>query len=131
MRNHIQRFERLITTLLIGMMATVVLLSVIDLAWLLIKDIITPPILLLEVNELLDLFGLFLLVMIGIELLETLRTYVREREIRAEVIILVALIALARKVVTLDIKALPSLSLLGMAAIIVSLGIAYPTPRKV
>ena len=89
------------------------------------KDIISPPVVLLDLDELLNLFGMFLLVLIGIGLLETLKAYVRERELRAEVIILVAIIALARKIVTLDVKDVPSVSLLGIAAIIVALGIAY------
>ena len=120
-----KKFERVMTTVLIGMMAVVVVLSVVDLGWVLIKDIISPPVVLLDVDELLDIFGVFLLVLIGIELLETLKAYVREREIRAEVIILVAMIALARKIITLDVKTVPSVSLLGIAGIIVALAIAY------
>jgi len=129
-RDYVKTFERLITTVLIVMMALVVVLAIVDLAWVLIKDIISPPLVLLDVDELLDVFGVFLLVLIGIELLETLRAYVRERVIRAEVIILVATIALARKIITLDVKAVPSVSLLGMAAIIVALGVSYYLIRR-
>ena len=130
MVDFVKKFERLMMTLLIAMMAVVVLLSVADLAWVLIKDILSPPLVLLDTDELLEVFGVFLLVLIGIELLETLKAYVREREIHAEVIILVAMIALARKIITLDVKAMPSVSLLGIAAIIVALGIAYHLIRQ-
>jgi len=129
-RDYVKTFERLITTVLIVMMALVVALAIVDLAWVLIKDIISPPLVLLDVDELLDVFGVFLLVLIGIELLETLKAYVRERVIRAEVIILVATIALARKIIILDMKAMPSVSLLGIAAIIVALGVTYYLIRK-
>ena len=61
------------TWLLIGMMAGVVVLAVADLAWVLVEGVISPPVVLLDVDELLDLFGMFLLVLIGIELLETLK----------------------------------------------------------
>ncbi len=125
MVDYVKKFERVVTSTLIGMMAVVIVLAVADLTWVLVKDIISPPVVLLDLDELLDLFGMFLLVLIGIELLETLKAYVRERELRAEVIILVAIIALARKIVTLDVKDVPSVSLLGIAAIIVALGIAY------
>jgi uncharacterized membrane protein (DUF373 family) len=125
MGQYLQKFERLITWILIAMMAVVVALSVVDLAWLLIKDIISPPILLLDADELLELFGFFLLIMIGIELLETLRTYVHKREIRTEVIILVALIALGRKVVIIDVKGAEDISLLGIAAMILALAISF------
>lgn len=122
---YLQKFERVMTTLLIAMLAVVVALSTVDLAWMLFKDIVSPPMGLLDVDELLDVFGAFLLVLIGIELLETLKAYVRERETRVEVIILVAVIALSRKIITLDVKAVPSTSLLGVGAILLALGLTY------
>jgi uncharacterized membrane protein (DUF373 family) len=130
MADYVKRFERLMTSVLIGMMSVVVVLSVADLAWLLIRDMVSPPLALLDVDELLDVFGMFLLVLIGIELLDTLQIYVRERELRAEVILLVAIIALARKIVTLDVKAIPGVSLLGIAAMIVALGFTYSLLRR-
>lgn len=126
----VKTFERVMTAVLLGMMTVVVALSIADLAWMLVKDIVSPPVVLLDVDELLDVFAMFLLVLIGIELLETVKAYVREREVRAEVIILVAIIALARKIITLDVNAVPSVSLLGIAAIIVALAIAYYLIRR-
>lgn len=126
----LKKFEHLVTLVLMVMMVVVVTLSVADLGWLLIKDIISPPIGLLDVDELLDLFGFFLLVLIGIELLETLKAYVREKEFRAEVIMLVALIALSRKIIILDFEGIAGLSLLGIAALIVALGITYYLMRQ-
>lgn len=67
-------------------MVIVVSLSVIELGWILLKDVISPPVLLLEVNELLEVFGIFLLVLIGIELLETLKVYISRKELRAEIV---------------------------------------------
>ena len=129
MIDNVKKFERVMMIVLIALMAMVVVVSIADLAWVLIKDIISPPLVLLDVDELLDVFGMFLLVLIGIELLESLKAYVREREIRAEIIILVALIALARKIITLDVKEVPSASLLGIAATILALGITYSLIR--
>lgn len=130
MADYVKKFERVMTTLLIGMMAAVVVLSIAELGWVLLKDILSPPLLLLDVDELLDVFGMFLLVLIGIELLETLKAYVRESEVRAEVIMLVAMIALARKIIILDVKVVPSASLLGIAAIFTALGITYALIRR-
>jgi hypothetical protein len=64
----LKKFERIIVSTLLVMMALTILLATIELAWLIIKDVITPPIILLEINELLDIFGLFLLVLLGIDL---------------------------------------------------------------
>ena len=125
MLKFLKKFERLIVTALIVMMGLTILLATIELAWLIVKDVITPPVILLEIHELLDIFGLFLLVLLGIELVSTLKTYLTENEVHVEVVFAVALIAIGRKVIILDIKEISSLSLLGIAAIIISLSVGY------
>jgi uncharacterized membrane protein (DUF373 family) len=121
----LKRFEKVILSALIIMMSTVVFLSTLELGWIIVQDILTPPVILLEIDELLDVFGFFLLVLIGIELLETLKTYLVEHVIHAEIVLEVAVIAIARKVIILDVKELPSSTLLGIAAIIITLAVAY------
>jgi uncharacterized membrane protein (DUF373 family) len=134
---YLERVERFVVSSLLVMMVVVVCLATLDLAWLLLKDIITPPRLLLEIDELLDVFGLFLLVLIGIELLDSIRIYREQKSVHVEVVMTVAMIAIARKVIILDIKEISSLSLLGIAAIIAALSLGYflirrtrPTPHK-
>jgi len=131
MLKFLEKFERMIVTTLIVMMGLTILLATIELAWLIIKDVITPPVILLEIHELLDIFGLFLLVLLGIELISTLKTYLTENEIHVEVVFAVALIAIGRKVIILDVKELPSLSLMGIAAIIISLSVGYYLVKRV
>jgi len=80
---------------------------------------------LLNLEEMLEVFGFFLMVLIGVELLETLKAYFQEDRVHAEVVFLVAMVAVARKVIILDYaKFTPSL-LYGVAAILVALGIGY------
>jgi uncharacterized membrane protein (DUF373 family) len=121
----LKRFEHCIVLSLILMMIVVVLLSTIELGWLIVKDMLTPPIVLLEIDELLELFGFFMLVLIGIELLETIRAYYVDHSVHAEIVIKVAIIAIARKIIILDVKDLPSLTLIGIAAIVLALSAAY------
>jgi uncharacterized membrane protein (DUF373 family) len=130
MPTFLEKFERWIVTALIVMMVLTILLATVDLAWLIIKDIITPPVILLDVNELLDIFGLFLLVLLGIELVTTLKAYLTENEVHVEVVFAVALIAIGRKVIILDVKEISSLSLLGIAAIIISLSVGFFLVRR-
>jgi uncharacterized membrane protein (DUF373 family) len=125
MLRFLQNFERWIVGALIVMMAVTILLATIELGWLIIKDVITPPVLLLEIHELLDIFGLFLLVLLGIELVSTLKAYLSENQVHVEIVFAVALIAIGRKVIILDVKEISSLSLLGIAAIIISLSVGY------
>jgi len=120
-----KRFERVIVTALILLMILVIGLATVEVAWLVIQDIVSPPVLLLEIDELLDIFGMFLLVLVGIELLYTLRAYWAENEVHVEVVFAMALIAVARKVIILDVKELDSLVLIGIAAIVLALSVGY------
>ena len=127
---YLEKFERAITHTLLVLMAGVVLLATIELAWILVKDVLTPPYFLLDVHELLELFGLFLLVLIGIELLHSVKTYIVRREIHLETVLTVAMIAVARKIIVLDPKELPEGALLGIAALVIALALGYYVMRR-
>lgn len=127
----LKEFKKAVITVLTLMMALVLLLSTIELGWVIVKDIVTPPIFLLDIDELLDIFGLFMLVIIGIELLETvMKTYLMESVNHIEVVLGVAIIAIARKVIILDIKEVSSLTLIGVGVIIISLLAGYFLLKK-
>ena len=124
--NILKKYEKFMIQALMVMMAIVLGLATLDLGWLIIKDIIRPPYFLLDVNDLLDIFGLFMLVVIGIELLETImKTYITPGQPHYEVVLSVAIIAIARKVIILDLKEVDSLSLIGIASIIIALTVGY------
>ena len=121
----LKKIERVIVSALLVMMVITVFLATIEVGWILVRDVTTEPMFLLEIEELLDIFGLFLLVLIGIELMETLKVYLTERTVHVEVVFTVALIAVGRKVIILDVKELPGLTLLAIAAIIVAMSFGY------
>ena len=127
----LKKFEKLLVKFLMLLMAVVLGLATFDLGWIVVKDVITPPVFVLEVSELLDIFGLFMLVLIGIELLETImKTYLTQGMPHYEVVLSVAIIAIARKVIILDLKEVDSSSLLGIAAIILALFAGYYLMRR-
>ena len=121
----LKSFEKFIVVALIGMMILVVFLATVELGWIIIKDIVTPPIILLEIDELLEIFGFFLLVLIGVELLETIKAYLLHKVVHVEIVLEVALIAIARKVIILDLEKYSSLTLLGIAALIITVAVAF------
>jgi len=125
MKAFLKTFERVVVISLISMMVVVVFLATFELGWIIIKDIITPPVILLEIDELLEIFGFFLLILIGVELLETIKAYLTQGVVHVEVVLMVALIAISRKVIILDIKGLPGLAVFGIAALILSIAVAY------
>ncbi len=128
---YLEKFELIITHALLVMMAGVVLLATVELAWLLGKDVLSPPLFLLGFDELLELFGQFLLVLIGIELVHTMNIYIEHRVIHLEAVLSVALIAaVARKIIILEPKHLPEGVLLGIAAMVFTLTLGYYLVRR-
>jgi uncharacterized membrane protein (DUF373 family) len=123
-------FERVIVLILLGMMMLAVLLSTIELAVVLVQELFKPPFMLLNIAEMLEVFGFFLMVLIGLELLETIKAYLEEDRVHAEVVFLVALVAVSRKVIILDYKKIPTDLLYGMSALIVALGVGYFLVRR-
>lgn len=131
MSRFLTAFERIIVLTLMAMMALIIFLSTVELGWIIVKDIITPPYVLPGITELLETFGFFLLILIGIELLETIRAYLVEHVVHVEVVLEVALIAVARKVIILEIKETPSLTVFAIAALILALSVAFFLERRV
>jgi len=125
MQNFLKSFEKVVVLALIVMMMIVLLLATVELGWIIIKDIVTPPVAILEIKELLEIFGFFLLVLIGVELLETIKAYLNDNVVHVEIVLEVALIAIARKVIILDLEKYSSLTLLGIAALILAVAVAF------
>jgi uncharacterized membrane protein (DUF373 family) len=121
----LKKFEHAIITSLIFMMIVVVLISTIELAYIIVIDIISPPLFWLEIDELLEIFGFFLLILIGVELLETIKAYLANKVVHSEIVLEVALIAITRKVIILDLKTYSGVTIIGIAALIVSIAVAY------
>jgi uncharacterized membrane protein (DUF373 family) len=127
----LKKYEKIMIQALMVMMAIVLGLATLDLGWLIVKDIAKSPLFFLSIDELLEIFGLFMLVLIGIELLESImKTYITQGQPHYEVVLSVAIIAIARKVIILDVKQTDSLSLLGIAAIVVALTLGYYLMKK-
>jgi len=124
------KIQKFTVLALAGMLVVVMILSTIHLGVLIGQQIWTPPRFLIPVDGLLEVFGYFLLVLIGVELLETLKAYVKKDTIHVRVVLEVALIAMARKVIIEEPHAVASLTLFGIAALILALGVAYYFERQ-
>lgn len=125
MLDYLRKFETGVVWALAAMMAVTVLSSAFELAVILARDLATPPYFLLELHELLEVFGFFLMVILGLELLETIKAYLRDDVVHVEVVLLVAIIAIARKVVILDFKDVSGAGLAGLAVLLGSLIAGY------
>lgn len=123
-------YKQIIILVLMVMLGLVVLISTVFVAWNLINMLI------LNFSEaefsriIFELFGLFFLVLVGVELLETLKMYTKEHVVHVEVVLLVALIVAARKIILIDYTTTPSEIFFGIAAIVVAIGISYYLLKK-
>ena len=123
-------FEHTVVVLLLIMMMVVVGTAVFEMLVLLIASFDPEPEAVITIRELHSIFGLFLLILIGIELLETIKVYLLDDSIRVEIVFLVAMIGITRHVIDMDYKNVDPLSLVGMAAIIIALTAGYFLLRK-
>jgi uncharacterized membrane protein (DUF373 family) len=69
-------------------------------------------------------------VLIAVELLDTMKAYITENVIHVEVVVLLAIIAIARKVILLSPSGNDGLELIGIGIIIVGLAASYYLIRK-
>lgn len=119
----ISRVQAITVTAIMILLTVVVIVSTLHLGYLIAKEMWEPPRFLIPVQGLLEVFGYFLLVLIGVELLETLKMYLKEDVIHVRVVMEVALIAMARKAITEEPASVPGLTLFGIAALILALGV--------
>ncbi len=130
----VDKFEKMVYAVLMALLMLVIAISMIDLAWLLYKSLIVTSQYLLETSELILVLGAFLLVLICIELLDTIKAYFKENTIHVEIVILLAIIAVARKVILLDPTGMTGIEfgveMMGIGVIVISLAAGYYVLKK-
>ena len=121
----LDRVTRGVVVSLIVLMLVAVILSALELAIVLVQEVRKPPAGLLGIENLFEIFGFFLMVLIGLELLESIRAYLDDDTLHVEVVFLVAMIAVARKVIILEVPQYSPLALVGVASIVLALALGY------
>lgn len=126
----IHGFEKLTSKLLSLALLAVILVSIVDLIRILAQDILTAPTGFFD-RAIFEIFGLFLNVLIALELLENVTAYLRKSVIHVELVIVTALIAVARKLIIFDFSKSSGSELIGLGVAIFSLSISYWIVRHV
>ncbi len=121
----VQRVEQIIVRVLILLLLIATLLGTFALGRVLVLEIAAPPAWLIDPRSLFEAFGLFVVILIGLELLRSMILFVREERIQPAIVVEVAIIALCNKVITLDLSKTNGLTLLGIAGVLVGLGATY------
>jgi uncharacterized membrane protein (DUF373 family) len=125
----VNKFEKIVYALLMGLLMIVLVASVVELIWYIFLSLANEPVYLLESHELITVLGAFLLVLIGVELLDTIKAYFSENTIHVEIVVLLAIIAIARKVILLDPSTVSGIEfgieLIGIGVIVICLAGGY------
>ncbi len=117
--------QGLVAKLLSLALMVVIFLSVYELTlFLFIKIFLTPPFGQLGL-ELIQVFGLFLNILIALELLENIASYLKKHVVQVELVVVTALIAVARKIIVLDLEKFSAMEVIALAIAILCLSIGY------
>ncbi len=122
--------EKIIATVLLVLMGVVVASGTIEVAYEIVTSLIDPPGFFLGVSELFDVFGLFLMVLIGLELMTSIHMYLDDHRIHAEMMFLVALTAITRKIVIMDSSVMDPMLIFSIGFLIIALAAGYYLLRK-
>ncbi|MCG8363174.1 MAG: phosphate-starvation-inducible PsiE family protein [Pseudanabaenales cyanobacterium] len=123
--------ESLVSKTLSIAMVTVILVTVVDLGIFLIRVMFSSPYDGFLKTSLQDIFGLFLSILIALEILENITAYLKKHVVQVELVIVTSLIAVARKIIILDLKSISGVSLIGLAIAILSLSVSYWIIRNI
>jgi uncharacterized membrane protein (DUF373 family) len=72
-----------------------------------------------------DIFGMFLSVLIALEILENITAYIRRHVVQVELVMATALTAIGRKLIILDLEKVSGASLIGLAIALLALSLSY------
>ena len=131
----INKIEKLILIIIVVIFTLLLLLSIIDIVYEIIRELLAKPYLIIKSDNLMDLFSVFLIVLIGLELLETIKAYLRDDVLHVELVLLLAIIAVSRKVIVWNFDKYDTWELMGLAVMIIALSLSYfllklKTPKR-
>lgn len=135
----LENVEVLVSKLLSIAMILVILISVYDLTIFLFREFLLPELVSPDFGRfgvsLFKIFGLFLNVLIALEILENITAYLKKHVVQVELVIVTSLIAVARKIIILDLEQKGPADLAALAFAILAISASYwlirRTTRKV
>lgn len=117
-------FENVLSKVLSLFMIAVILVSAVDLGIVLFNGLLDPPDDFLG-RTLINIFGLFLNILIALEILENITAYLRQHVVQVELVIVTSITAVARKIIILDFAKTTGIDLIGLALAVFALSISY------
>jgi uncharacterized membrane protein (DUF373 family) len=130
--SYYQRFEGLVATVLTVVLGLIILVALYRLTFSVIAGLLLGVLDPLDPSVFQMVFGEILTLLIALEFNHTLQYVVKRDQsiIQTKVVLLIALLAVARKFIILDLKDVSAGQLLGLAAITLALGLGYWLVRQ-
>ncbi len=122
--------ENLVAKVLSIVLLVLILVALVDLVFVISTNIIAEPLGFIN-KTLIELFGLFLNILIALELLENITAYLKKHIFQVELVIATSLIAVARKIIIFDLQKYSGTDLIALALAILALSISYWLIRRV
>lgn len=110
-------------------MVAVLIVAVVDLIFVLIRELLSEPYGFFA-STLIEIFGLFLNILIALEVLENITAYLKKHVVQVELVIGTSLTAVARKIIIFDFNKATGVDLIGLAVAIFALSISYWIVRR-
>lgn len=125
----IHTVENLVAKVLSIALIVVIGVALVDLIIFLFKDLMAEPVGFFN-KTLIEIFGLFLNILIALELLENINAYLKKHVVQVELVIVTSLIAVARKIIIFDLSKATGIDLIALAIAILALAISYWLIRR-
>jgi len=121
----LHRIIRVAVKVLAVLMVFIIIFSVVAVIFVNYIRLSAPPLFLLGVNDIFQLFGTIMVALIAIEIFVNIRLYLGTDVLPVRLVVATALMAIARKVIILDLDDIEADYVFGIAAIALSFGITY------
>lgn len=125
MERYLKALQRGIIYLTLFIISLLLILALIDVFIKLYDGLINNPFRAFIELQYPQLIDLFLVIIIGVELLETIKGFLRDEILHVELVVLVAIIAISRKVIVWGISKTTSQEMFSLAAMLAALALTY------
>ncbi|AKG24719.1 phosphate-starvation-inducible PsiE family protein [Calothrix sp. 336/3] len=120
----IENIEVVVSKVLAVLMLIVIFVAIADLCVFLFRELFTTPYGSFN-KTLFKIFGLFLNILIALEILENITGYLKKHVLQVELVIVTSLIAVARKIIILDLEKVTGIDIIGLGIAVLALSISY------
>ncbi|HOU74308.1 MAG TPA: phosphate-starvation-inducible PsiE family protein [Tenuifilum sp.] len=125
MERYLKALQRGIIYFTLFIISLLLILALIDVFIKLYDGLINNPLRTFIELQYPQLIDLFLVIIIGVELLETIKGFLRDEILHVELVVLVAIIAISRKVIVWGISKTTSQEMFSLAAMLAALALTY------